>query len=180
MKLLLFSDLHADLAAARRVVGLSRTADVVVGAGDFCNAHRGLDACVRVLKAIDKPTVLVAGNNETTDELAAACRDWPAARVLHGAGAVVGGVTFFGLGGGVPVTPFGAWSYDFTEEEAAAAQRPDGCEVRVAHLHQTRPAEPCQQVSAMHGVGPGQHLTAQGLAGLGCQTRVRGPMTAAA
>jgi Icc-related predicted phosphoesterase len=28
-------------------------------------------------------------------------------------------VEFFGLGGGIPVTPFGAWSYDFTEEQAA-------------------------------------------------------------
>src|SRR5207247_10447169 len=25
---------------------------------------------------------------------------------------------FFGIGGGIPVTPFGAWSYDFTEEQA--------------------------------------------------------------
>jgi hypothetical protein len=28
-------------------------------------------------------------------------------------------VEFFSLGGGVPITPFGAWSYDFTEEQAA-------------------------------------------------------------
>jgi Icc-related predicted phosphoesterase len=28
-------------------------------------------------------------------------------------------VEFFALGGGIPVTPFGAWSYDFTEEQAA-------------------------------------------------------------
>jgi Icc-related predicted phosphoesterase len=27
---------------------------------------------------------------------------------------------FFGIGGGIPVTPFGAWSYDFTEEQAEA------------------------------------------------------------
>ena len=24
----------------------------------------------------------------------------------------------FGIGGGIPITPFGAWSYDFTEEQA--------------------------------------------------------------
>ena len=43
-------------------------------------------------------------------------------------------MTFFGLGGGVPVTPFGAWSYDLTEEEAGGllASCPEGC-VLVSH-----------------------------------------------
>jgi Icc-related predicted phosphoesterase len=26
--------------------------------------------------------------------------------------------SFFGIGGGIPITPFGSWSYDFSEEEA--------------------------------------------------------------
>ena len=44
------------------------------------------------------------------------------------------GVTFFGVGGGIPVTPFGAWSYDFTEEQAEAlvATCPTDC-VLVSH-----------------------------------------------
>src|SRR5438270_13530255 len=129
MKLLLFSDLHADAAAARRLVERARAADVVVGAGDLGNLRRHLRTSLDILRAIDRPAVLVAGNNESTEELAEACRDWPAARVLHGSGTRVAGVEFFGLGGGVPVTPFGAWSYDFTEEQAAAllAGCPDGC-----------------------------------------------------
>jgi Icc-related predicted phosphoesterase len=118
VKLLLFSDLHNDVDAARRLVERARSVDVVVGAGDFCNARRGLRLCLDVLRAIDRPAVLVAGNNETTDELREACRDWPAAHVLHGSGVSLDGVEFFGLGGGVPVTPFGPWSYDFTEEQA--------------------------------------------------------------
>ncbi|MGE5193137.1 MAG: metallophosphoesterase family protein [Deltaproteobacteria bacterium] len=134
MKLLLFSDLHNDLDAARRIVETSENADVVVGAGDFCSVHRNLAACLDVLRAIKKPAVLVAGNNETTEELVAACRGWPAAHVLHGSGVTVAGVEFFGIGGGVPVTPFGAWSYDFTEEEAAKllSRCPSGC-VLVSH-----------------------------------------------
>jgi Icc-related predicted phosphoesterase len=35
MKLLLFSDLHADAGAGRRLLALSHAADVLVGAGDF-------------------------------------------------------------------------------------------------------------------------------------------------
>ena len=120
MKLLLFSDLHADADAARRLVTMAEGADMVVGAGDFATVRRNIRAGIDILRAIDRPTVLVAGNNETNEELVDACRDWPSARVLHGSGETSDGVPFFGLGGGVPVTPFGAWSYDFTEDEAAA------------------------------------------------------------
>jgi Icc-related predicted phosphoesterase len=119
MKLLLFSDLHLDVAAARRLVDASRSVDVVIGAGDFGSMRHGVDACINVLRAIDRPTVVVPGNNESLDELASACRAWPSVHVLHGSGVEIEGVPFFGLGGGVPVTPFGAWSYDFTEYEAA-------------------------------------------------------------
>lgn len=118
MKLLLFSDLHCDTDAAQRLVERAEAADVIIGAGDFGNMRRDVDRCIRVLRAMHRPAVLVAGNNESTDELRAACRDWPQALVLHGAGVTIGGVTFFGIGGGIPMTPFGAWSYDFTEDQA--------------------------------------------------------------
>jgi hypothetical protein len=90
--------------------------------------------CLDVVRDIDKPASLVAANNESTEELAEACRDWPQAHVLHGSGATIDGVEFFGLGGGVPVTPFGAWSYDFTEEQATELLSgcPKGC-VLVSH-----------------------------------------------
>jgi len=120
MKLLLFSDVHSDLPAVRDLVRRAAAVDVVVCAGDLCNAHRQLNRVVEVLKAIDKPTVLVAGNNETTDELVEVCKAWPSAVVLHGTGADVLGVPFFGVGGGIPVTPFGSWSYDFDEAQAEA------------------------------------------------------------
>lgn len=133
-RLLLFSDLHVDLTAARRMVELSRKADIVVGAGDFARVRRDLQPCIEALRGIDQPALLVAGNNETTDELRTACAAWPAARVLHGEAATVAGVTFFGLGGGIPLTPFGSWSYDFSEEQAAAllAACPPGC-VLISH-----------------------------------------------
>jgi Icc-related predicted phosphoesterase len=134
MNLLLFSDLHDDLALARNLIPRARLADLLVGAGDFCNAHRGLQRCIDVLRGLGKPAVLVAGNNETPDELREACKGWPGAHVLHGSAVTLSGVTFFGLGGGVPVTPFGAWSYDFTEEETAELLEgcPPGC-VLVSH-----------------------------------------------
>jgi Icc-related predicted phosphoesterase len=118
MKLLLFSDLHCDTGKAKQLVELSHDVDVVVGAGDFGNLRRGLDRSIDVLRSIDKPTVLVPGNSESEDELREACRLWPSAHVLHGTGVTIDGVEFFGIGGGIPVTPFGSWSFDFTEEQA--------------------------------------------------------------
>ena len=112
------SDLHRDLEAAASVVEQARVVDVVVGAGDFAVMRRGLDEIIGVLSDIETPTVLVPGNGESADELSDACSSWAAAHVLHGTGAEIDGIPFFGLGGGVPVTPFGDWSYDLTEDEA--------------------------------------------------------------
>jgi uncharacterized protein len=119
VKLLLASDLHNDTAAAESLVKRSRSVDVVVIAGDLCNIHRGLDEMMDVLRDITTPTVLVAGNNETTDELCAVCFTWNFVHILHGTGCDILGVPFFGVGGGIPITPFGAWSYDFDEQQAA-------------------------------------------------------------
>ncbi|MGD9135556.1 MAG: metallophosphoesterase family protein [Desulfobacterales bacterium] len=118
MKLMVFSDLHSDYLAASKLIELSDTVDVVVGAGDFCIARQGLNDIIATLSAIKKPVVLVPGNSESTEELLEACRQWHGAHVLHGSQTAIDGITFFGIGGGIPITPFGAWSYDFSEKEA--------------------------------------------------------------
>lgn len=133
MRLLAFSDLHRDLDRAESLVRRSRDVDAVIGAGDFASVHRGLETTIDVLAAIDTPTLLVPGNNETDEALRQACADWPAATVLHGDGIDLDGTAFFGLGAGVPVTPWD-WSFDLTEEEAEA--RLAGCpEGAVLVLH---------------------------------------------
>jgi uncharacterized protein len=125
MRLLLSSDIHCDLAAAKGLAERAAEADVLVCAGDLAIQREGLQETVDVLALTSTPTVLVAGNGESFEELAAACGGWDAAHVLHGSGCQIGGVPFWGLGGAVPVTPFGAWSYDLEEEEADALL--DGC-----------------------------------------------------
>jgi len=119
MKLLAFSDLHRDVEQARLLVESARAADVVIAAGDFASVHKGLEETIEALAPIDKPTLLVPGNNETEDALRKACQGWEGAVVLHGEGVELDGVNFFGLGGGVPVTPWD-WSFDLTEDEAEA------------------------------------------------------------
>ena len=117
MRLLAFSDLHRDLGQAEELVRMANQADVVIGAGDFASVHKGLQETIDALSPIDKPTVLVPGNNETEEDLRAAAADWEVATVLHGDGTELDGVAFFGLGAGVPTTPWG-WSFDLSEEEA--------------------------------------------------------------
>ena len=118
MKLLLFSDLHNDFKTAAKLVELSKQTDAVVAAGDLCIARRGLEKIVKPLSDIRKPTVLVPGNSESAEELKKACRSWKSAIVLHGSQTTLDGISFYGIGGGIPITPFGSWSYDFTEEQA--------------------------------------------------------------
>lgn len=117
MRILAFSDLHRDLEQAARLTEMSKDADVVIGAGDFASLHQGLDETIEALSGIEAPTILVPGNNETEDALREASGSWSAARVLHGQAEEISGQRFFGLGGGIPVTPWD-WSFDLEETEA--------------------------------------------------------------
>jgi uncharacterized protein len=154
VKLLAFSDLHCDLEQAAQLVERSGEADVVIAAGDFAKIHDGLRETIDALKPISVPTVLVPGNNETEDALRAACEGWAAAIVLHGEGTEIDGTSFYGLGAGVPITPWD-WSFDLDDEQAAArlADCPEGA-VLVVH---SPPKGHCDTSSA------GDHLGSQGI-----------------
>jgi len=118
VRLLAFSDLHRDLGQAEKLVEMSAEADVVIGAGDFASVHEGLQETIDALAGIGTPTVLVPGNNETDEALREATAGWRSATVLHGGGATIAGVDFFGLGAGIPATPW-EWSFDLDDEKAA-------------------------------------------------------------
>ena len=133
MKLLAFSDLHRDLGQAARLVEMSAEADVVIGAGDFASIHEGLGETISALASIETPTILVPGNNETEEALREAAAGWEAAAVLHGESESIEGVEFFGLGAGVPVTPWD-WSFDL-DDTAAGSMMGDCPEGAVLVLH---------------------------------------------
>ena len=118
MKLLLFSDIHCNVNSCELLVDKSKDVDIVIGAGDFAQFRRGLEISIGILKQIKKPTILVPGNSESYEELLDECKDWNEANVLHGKGLRVNDYDFYGVGGGIPITPFGEWSYDFSEDDA--------------------------------------------------------------
>jgi uncharacterized protein len=123
VKILAFSDLHRDLGQAAKLVEMAADADAVIGAGDFASVHEGLEETIGALSAIEKPTVLVPGNNETADALREAAGAWDAATVLHGDGTTIDGVELYGLGAGIPVTPWD-WSFDLDDEAATELLAP--------------------------------------------------------
>ena len=118
MKILAFSDVHRDIGFCNALVKRSNEADLVIGAGDFATARRGLKEIIQTLSQIEKPFVLVPGNSESFEELKNECVGCHNMHVLHASTATIAGIPIFGIGGGIPVTPFGSWSYDFSEEEA--------------------------------------------------------------
>ncbi len=142
--MLAFSDLHRDLGGAASLVERSRDCDLVIGAGDFASVHEGLEETIDALAAIDAPAILVPGNNETEEALREACADWNAATVLHGESAEIDGVTFFGLGGGIPTTPW-EWSFDLSEEQAS--ERLAGCPQGAILVVHSPPSGHCDRAS---------------------------------
>jgi Icc-related predicted phosphoesterase len=133
MRVLAFSDLHCDLGQATELVRMSGDAEVVIGAGDFASVHEGLGRTLDALAAIEAPTLLVPGNNETEDELRSAAEPWSGATVLHGASIEIDGTMFYGLGAGIPITPWD-WSFDLSDAaaEPLLAKCPDGA-VMIVH-----------------------------------------------
>jgi Icc-related predicted phosphoesterase len=149
MRVLAFSDLHQDLDGARSLAERSGEFDVVIGAGDFASVHRGLEETIDALASIETPTILVPGNNETDEALRAAAAGWEAATVLHGEATTVAGVEFFGLGAGIPTTPWD-WSFDLSDEEAA--ERLEACPEGAVLVVHSPPQGHCDRSSA------GEHL----------------------
>jgi uncharacterized protein len=133
VKLLAFSDLHRDLGQAAELVTMSAEADIVIGAGDFASVHEGLGETIEALTPIETATILVPGNNETETALREATSSWSAATVLHGGGMTIDGIEFYGLGAGIPVTP---WDWSFDLDDDAASEMLAACpEAAVLILH---------------------------------------------
>ena len=132
MRILAFSDIHHSRSRAEALVIASKDADLVIGAGDFCNHRENVQEAMNLFAGITAPFVVVPGNAESADELREAAH--VGTHVLHGESINVDGVSFFGLGYAVPETPFGAWSCDLSEADAAKMLAPcQNADVMVLH-----------------------------------------------
>ncbi|MEO0999941.1 MAG: metallophosphoesterase family protein, partial [Pseudomonadota bacterium] len=121
-RILAFSDLHAARRATAAILEEGAGADLILGAGDFCNMREGLAEAMAPFAPLAERLVAVPGNAETDAELATAAP--PGTTVLHGTAVERAGLRIFGFGYAVPVTPFGDWSCDLSEAEAEAMLAP--------------------------------------------------------
>ena len=70
---------------------------------------------------------------------------------MHGGGIEIDGIRLFGLGYGVPETPFGAWSCDLSE--AKAADMLSGCEAADIMVLHSPPKGVADRTSGGQSVG---------------------------
>ena len=118
MRILAFSDLHLSRARAADLVAASVDADLVLGAGDFCGFREGLAEAMEMLADLAAPLIMVPGNM----------------RVLHGQGQEEQGLRIFGLGYGIPLSPFGDWSVEMDEDAATLLlDRCTGADLLLTH-----------------------------------------------
>jgi 3',5'-cyclic AMP phosphodiesterase CpdA len=72
MKILIFSDIHGDLAALKRVV--AQPADIYIAAGDLSNFSKGLERCGEEMIELGERAWILPGNHETHKEMAQFCK----------------------------------------------------------------------------------------------------------
>lgn len=112
MKLLLFSDIHADWKALERI--LATEADYYIAAGDQVSWARGLNTCGEILKTRGDKVWVLPGNHETASQIAEMCARF-GLNDFHEQSFEVGRWKVAGLGYS-SITPFDTPG-EYTEEE---------------------------------------------------------------
>jgi uncharacterized protein len=118
MRVLIFSDIHNDLVALRRL--LQTDADYYVAAGDLVSWERGLDSCGEILREKADKVWALPGNHESAELVAVFCARF-GFRNIHDQLFEAGGRQFGALGYSSP-TPFHTPG-EYTEEQLAASLR---------------------------------------------------------
>ena len=119
MKILLFSDIHSDLAALRRL--MATEADAYFCAGDLVNMNESMAAAGEILKPKANRTYIIPGNHESADQIAAFCQEYGLID-LHGRSVTLDGVHLAALGYS-NITPFSTPG-EYAEPEIATRLAP--------------------------------------------------------
>ncbi len=118
-RILVFSDLHNDLAALRRLMAVD--ADAYFAAGDLVNWGRGLDKMAAPMQPRADRVYVLPGNHESAADIADFCRQH-GFHDFHGGTLELEGKHIAGLGYSNP-TPFDTPG-EYTEEELAQRLTP--------------------------------------------------------
>jgi uncharacterized protein len=118
MRVLLFSDIHNDLAALRKLI--QTEADYYVAAGDLVSWGRGLDSCGEILRERADKVWAIPGNHESAELMSAFCSKF-GLRNIHDQLFEAGGRKFGALGYSSP-TPFNTPG-EYSEDQIAERLR---------------------------------------------------------
>jgi len=102
MKLLIFSDIHADYPALEQLMAMQ--ADFYFAAGDLVNWARGLERVGPILARRGERVYVMPGNHESAGDIAGLCADF-GLHDFHGLSLELNGYQIAGLGYSNP-TPF--------------------------------------------------------------------------
>lgn len=138
IRLLAFSDPHADIEAMQEVVRLAApdeaAADLVVGAGDFADKGQGADQALSVLDALNCPLVMVSGNHDRLSYLQEYAAARPGVHLLHGDAVTIDGIHLVGIGAAIARAEPSCHSEWLHEDDARALLAPHShADVLVSH-----------------------------------------------
>jgi Icc-related predicted phosphoesterase len=119
MKLLIFSDIHGDLAALKQL--MAREADYYIAAGDLATWGRGLDRCGELMRGRADKVWVLPGNHESAGQTAEFCRTF-GFMDFNGKTFEAAGKQVAGLGYSSP-TPFNTPG-EYSEDELARRLAP--------------------------------------------------------
>ena len=115
MRILIFSDIHSDLGALRRLIATD--ADYYASAGDLVSWARGLDKMGEIMKRRAGRVYVMPGNHESEKDIELFCARHGFIN-FHGGTLEIAGVNIGGLGYS-NLTPFDTPG-EYSEEELAA------------------------------------------------------------
>jgi Icc-related predicted phosphoesterase len=151
VRIVVFSDIHGDLAALEQVLAIE--ADHYFAAGDLVSWALGLDRVGKVLRRRAGRTYVLPGNHESAADIAEMCRAY-GLEDFHGRSIQLGGYRIAGLGYSNP-TPFGTPG-EYSEKELAERLEPFAALERLILICHCPP-----KGTPLDQAGPGRHLGSQ-------------------
>ncbi len=148
MRLQVFSDIHGDLAALKKLLDVD--ADYYISAGDIVTWARGFDKVGPLLRERAERVYVLPGNHENESQIESFCEQY-GLNPLHGRKFEIDGWAIGGLGYSTP-TPFNTPG-EYSESEMAARLEPFSAHEKLVMICHCPPkGTPLDEAS------PGQHF----------------------
>jgi hypothetical protein len=102
MKILAFTDLHAGVTAYKKIQAKVKKEkpDYVVCLGDFTIFEQNIEAVLRKISELKRPTFIIHGNHETDVIVKKLCKHYPNIKFIHRSIIPLGEYTVVAHGGG--------------------------------------------------------------------------------